>query len=79
MIGGLLMSITSNPLDNEITYPYITNLSYKGFHPIEKKKTIKNVNLLIAKFNEVINDLYQNGLEIITNETNDNKFENVHV
>ena len=75
MIGGLLMSITSNPLDNEITYPYITNLSYKGFHPIEKKKTIKNVNLLIAKFNEVNNDLYQNGLEIITNETNDNKFE----
>ena len=47
----------------KILLPHVTNIKYKGFHPIEKKKTIKEVNLLIDKFNTFAgtmdNELYK--------------------
>ena len=58
---------------NEILVPHITDIKYKGFHPIDKKKTIKKVNLLIDKFNTIDEILYQNGLMMIREETNENK------
>ena len=41
-----------------IHIPYVKDLKYKGFHPIEKKKTIQKINLLIDKFNEFHLDLF---------------------
>lgn len=41
-----------------IGIPYVKDLKYKGFHPIEKKKTIQKINLLIDKFNEFHSDLF---------------------
>lgn len=41
----------------KILVPHVTNIKYKGFHPIEKKKTIKKVNLLIDKFNTFARDM----------------------
>lgn len=41
-----------------IDIPYVKDLKYKGFHPIEKKKTIQKINLLIDKFNEFYSDLF---------------------
>lgn len=58
---------------NEILVQHIKDIKYKGFHPIDKKKTIKKVNLLIDKFNTIDEILHENGLMMIRNETNENK------
>ena len=42
-----------------IQIPYVKELKYKGLHPIEKKKTIQKINLLIDKFNEFHSDLFK--------------------
>lgn len=41
-----------------IQIPYVKDLKYKGLHPIEKKKTLQKINLLIDKFNEFHSDLF---------------------
>ena len=58
---------------SEVLVQHIENIKYKGFHPIEKKKTIKKVNLLIDKFNTIDEILHDYGLMMISNETNEKK------
>ena len=69
-MGGLFMS----EIDVKgIMSPHIMNLKYKGFHPIEKKKTIKKINLLIDKFNKVNGELLDEGTNFLVGD-NKNKF-----
>lgn len=58
---------------NEVLVQHIKDIKYKGFHPIEKKKTIKKVNLLIDKFNETDESFHEKGLMMIRKETNEDK------
>ena len=55
-------------MNNEFIVPPIKNIKYKGVHPIEKKKTIQKINLLIDKFNSTDEKLHDKGLEIVATE-----------
>lgn len=58
-------------MNKEFIVPPINNIKYKGIHPIEKKKTIQKINLLINKFNSADERLYNKGLEIVATEKMD--------
>lgn len=43
---------------DDYSVAHIKDLKYKGFHPIEKKKTIEKINLLIDKYNRFCYDTF---------------------
>ncbi len=49
---------------------HVTDIKYKGVHPLEKKKVIKDINLLIDKFNSDNNLLYEDSVRYNDDETN---------
>lgn len=67
---------TSRTVQIDIKCSHIVYLSYKGFHPIEKKKTMEKINLLIDKFNTVNCALFEEGKNIISEMTGSDKFRN---
>lgn len=81
MIGGIFMGSTqitiSKPIQIEISCPHIIYLKYKGFHPIEKKKTMGKINLLIDKFNKVSRALYREGIKLVYAQTGDHGFKKI--